>query len=270
MINALWLLVIVPACLYAAIALYLYLRQHRLVYRPEQTLIAMPSSVALAHEELELYAADGVKLHAWFVPSAHASNVVLFLHGNSGNMSHVIDTIKTLHDFQFSVLLVDYRGYGQSGGSPSEQGTYADAEAAWLYLTQTRAIPANEIVIFGRSLGGAIASWLAARHPPRALIIESSFTSMLDLAGAMYPWLPVRWLSKIRYNSKDNLRDIQCPVLVVHSKDDEMIPFEHGQTLFHAVRGPKHLLEICGDHKNGYKQTGPSYAKGLGEFLAKI
>lgn len=270
MTNPLWLLVATLLSGYVVVALYLCMRQRKLIYHPEQTLIATPRSVELAYEEIHLSSADGVTLHAWFIPNSAPNKVVLFLHGNSGNMSHVIDTVQIVHSFQCSVLLIDYRGYGQSGGVPSEQGTYLDAEAAWLYLTQTRAIPANNIVVFGRSLGGAIATWLVARHSPRALIIESSFTSMLDLAGGMYPWLPVRWLSRIRYNSKDNLKSIGCPVLIVHSKDDEMIPFKHGQQLHDAVRGPKDFLEISGDHKNGHRLSGPTYAQGLGKFLEKI
>lgn len=228
------------------------------------------SSVGLAYEDVEFTTEDGISLHGWFVPAAQARGVVLFFHGNSDNISYVIDTLSTLHAIQFSVLVFDYRGYGRSSGSPSEQGTYADAQAAWRYLTQTRSIAPNDIIFFGRSLGGAIASWLAAQHPPRALIIESSFTSMLDLAGAMYPWLPIHWLSRVRYNSQAHLKNIHCPVLIIHSKQDELIPYKHALTLHRAIRGQAHFLEIRGGHKKGYSETGPSYTKGISEFLLNL
>src|SRR5665647_1586575 len=129
----------------------------------------------------------------------------------------------------YSTLIFDYRGYGNSGGAPTEQGTYQDAEAAWRYLTGPRHIPSCRIVVFGESLGGSVAAWLAARQKPAALVIASGFTSVPDLGQQLYPFLPVRWVARIRYDTRENLRTVEAPVLIAHSPEDDIIPFEHGR-----------------------------------------
>ncbi len=143
-----------------------------------------------------------------------------------------------------------------------------DAEAVWNHLTQERDFAAQDIIVFGRSLGAAIAAELAARHPPGALILESGFISVPDLASDLYPWLPVRWLARFSYNTRAYLGAVSSPVLVAHSRDDEIIPFKHGRQLFTAAGEPKQFLEMRGGHNDGVLRTGSDYVDGLKRFLA--
>ena len=194
--------------------------------------------------------------------------MVLFCHGNAGNMSHRLESIRVFHRLGLSTLIFDYRGYGQSEGKPTEQGTYLDAEAAWRYLVQRQEVDPAEVFVFGRSLGGAIAAWLARGHTPKALIMESTFTSVPDIAAHLYPYLPVRLLSRFHYNAVDYVRQVNCPVLIVHSRDDEMIPFSHGRRLFETANEPKEFLEIRGSHNEGFMTSADRYEEGLASFLS--
>ena len=169
------------------------------------------------------------------------------------------------------MLIVLYRGYGQSTGSPSEAGTYADAAAAWNWLVHQRSIDPARIVLFGRSLGGAVAAWLAqekaASTPPAALIVESSFTSGVDMARRLYPIFPARLLTRLRYPVLDYVAAVRSPVLVVHSRDDEIIPFRMGRSLYEAAQPPRAFLELRGDHNAGFWISRETYQQGLGSFL---
>ena len=170
----------------------------------------------------------------------------------------------------YNTLLVDYRGYGESSGEPSETGTYRDATASWSWLTVTRGVKASDVVIFGESLGGGIATWLAAREKPRALILASAFTSIPDLGAEIYPWLPVRWLSRIHYNNFANLERINVPVLIAHSRDDEIIPYAHGKRLYAIAKQPKVFLDLDGGHNEGFVFAREDWAKAVQAFLAKL
>ena len=185
----------------------------------------------------------------------------------AGNISHRLDSLQMFHSLGYSTLIFDYRGYGNSGGTPSEQGTYRDAEAAWRYLTEQRHTPSCRIVLFGESLGGAVGAWLAARQKPAALVIASGFTSVPDLAQHFYPFMPVRWLAHLRYDTRENLRAVAAPVLIAHSQEDEIIPFEHGQALYAAANPPKRFLELAGGHNDGFIFMRESWIKTLGDFL---
>jgi len=195
--------------------------------------------------------------------------VILFCHGNAGNISHRLESIQVFHRLGLSTFIFDFRGYGQSEGRPTEQGTYLDAEAAWHYLVRERQMSPTEIIIFGRSLGGSIAAWLAQDHTPKALIIESTFTSVRDIAAELYPYLPVRWLCRFNYNAMDYLHQLNCPVLIVHSRDDEMISFSHGRRLFETANEPKEFLEIMGTHNEGFMTSAKRYEDGLDSFISK-
>jgi len=263
-----WLrpLLVLPAA-YLTLCLMLLLLQSRLVFFPTRAIDATPDRAGLAYEDVWLQTEDGLRLHAWWVPAEPARGTVLFFHGNAGNISHRLPSLQTFHRLGFNTLIFDYRGYGQSEGRPSERGTYLDAEAAWRHLVQDRGIGPDRVVLFGRSLGGAVAAGLAERHTPAALILESTFTSVPALAAEMYPFLPVRWLARIRYDTLDRLSRIDAPVLVVHSRGDDLIPFRHGQQLWEAARGPKEFLEISGSHNDGFWTSGTRYEQGVGGFL---
>jgi hypothetical protein len=149
-------------------------------------------------------------------------------------------------------------------------GIYRDADAAWRYLIDDRGIVASDIVIFGRSLGGSVASRLASEHQPLALIVESSFTSIPDIAEEIYPWLPVRWLSRLSHATRDHVRNVRCPILIIHSRDDEIVPFHHGEAIFASANEPRTLLTIRGGHNDAYLRDGRAYVEGLRTFLAGL
>jgi fermentation-respiration switch protein FrsA (DUF1100 family) len=255
---------------YAAVSFFVWLMQDRFLYFPTRDHAGTPDTVGLPYEEIWLIAEDGVRLHAWFIPAPHARATMLFLHGNGGNISHRLARIGLLHRLGVDVFVVDYRGYGKSEGRAGEEGTYRDARAARQYLVEERSIPAASIVLYGESLGAAVAVRLAVEYPPKALIVDSGFTSVADLGAEIYPWLPIRWMARNRYPSRDTIARVTAPILVIHSREDEIIPFHHGQRLFTAAREPKRLLEIHGGHNDGFLVSGAQYIKGIDVFLRSL
>ena len=259
--------------IYVVLALMLYLFQGKMVFLsnlPGRALIASPGDVGLDYEDVALTTRDNERLHGWYVPAADPKGVLLFFHGNAGNISHRLDSIKIFHELALDILIIDYRGYGQSTGKTSEQGTYLDAQAAWDYLINTRGIPANRIIVFGRSLGGAIGAWLGVQNTPAAVVIESSFSSGEDMARRLYPFLPVRLITRLQYPVVDYASRLNCPVLVVHSRYDEIIPFTMGQAIYAAVKQHKKFLELRGDHNNGFLISQGEYVAGLKDFTRAI
>jgi len=260
------------ATAYGLLLLLVFLFQSQLIYLPNvgRELAATPRDAGLDYEEVQLRTADNVALNGWWVAARDARGAVLILHGNAGNISHRIGYLTMFNRLHYATLLIDYRGYGKSGGSPSEEGTYRDAEAAWLHLVETRKVNARDIVIVGESLGGAVATWLAARYPPRALIIASAGTSGPDLGAQIYPWLPVRLLARIRYDNLHRIAKIAAPVLVAHSRDDEIVPFAHGEALFAAAREPKQFLAMRGGHNDALLFARDEWAAAVAAFLAQV
>lgn len=268
--STVWKFLILAACLYAGITALVYFRQSSLIYFPNiagRNLDASPQQIGLAFEDVELLTEDKVRLHGWFIPSDNARGTLLFFHGNAGNISHRLDSIAIFNRMNLDVFIFDYRGYGQSQGRVSETGTYLDAEAAWFYLVETRAIDADEIIVFGRSLGASIAAWLASRHRPAALILESSFSSVPSMAQRLYPFLPVKWLSNFSYDTRQYVSRIECPLLVAHSKHDEIISYAEGRLVFDAAPADKQFLDMRGGHNDGFIATGKAYSDGLSHFI---
>lgn len=264
--------VLIPvAVVYACVLGLVFVFQSRLVYYPQigRAVTVTPQAYGLAFESVELATEDGEKLHAWWVPAAGARGTVLMFHGNAGNISHRLDYLLMFSRLGYSTLIMDYRGYGNSTGSPTEEGTYRDALAAWRYLTEKRGVRPADIVVFGESLGGAVASWLAARHRPRALVLASTFTSVTDLGAQVYWLLPVRLLSRFRYDNFANLKAIRSPVLIAHSRDDDIVPFAHGQKLFDAASEPKQFLETRGGHNEGLIFVHEEWVRTLADFLGR-
>jgi fermentation-respiration switch protein FrsA (DUF1100 family) len=261
---------------YLALGVILYLFQGSLVFLanlPGRALDGTPADIGLPYEDARIDTPDGERLHGWYVPAAEARGVLLFFHGNAGNISHRLESIAIFNGLGLDVLIVDYRGYGQSTGKPSEQGTYQDARAAWDYLVDRRGVAPGRIVVFGRSLGGAVGAWLAAHLPeaatPAAVIIESSFTSGADMARRLYPIYPARLLTRLKYPVADFVAHLRSPVLVVHSRDDEIIPFAMGRAVYDAAPAPKSFLELRGDHNAGFWISRSVYAPGLDRFLTE-
>lgn len=268
--NSIVSAVILVAGIYGLLCLILFVMQSRLLYYPtvpSRGLTAEPSDIGLDYESVIISTSDNIKIHGWFVPARPERATLLFLHGNAGNISHRLDSLRIFNHLGFSTFIIDYRGYGQSQGKISEQGTYRDAEAAWNYLTQARRIPRQQIIVFGRSLGGAIAAHVAGRFIPGILILESSFTSVPDMAARLYPLVPARLLSRFQYDARKMLESVTSPVLIIHSPDDDIIPFENGQLLFESARTPKEMLKIRGDHNSGFLVSGSLYTEGISSFI---
>jgi fermentation-respiration switch protein FrsA (DUF1100 family) len=270
--NVVLKLILVIAACYGLLVVVVYFMQGSMLYLPNvpgRTLTMTPASMGMDYEDVSIQTTDGVTLHGWFI-AGRSSRVLLFFHGNAGNISHRLDSIRQFQELGLSVLIIDYRGYGQSEGRATEKGVYRDADAAWRYLSEDRAILAGDIIIFGRSLGASVASRLAAQHQPLALIVESSFTSVPDIAQDLYPWLPARWLSRLSHATRDYIKEVRCPVLVVHSRDDEIIPFHHGEAIFASANEPRTLLAIRGTHNDGFILDEDAYVGGLRKFLAGL
>ena len=254
---------------YVGVAAALLFGQSRIIYHPTREIVATPASAGLAYEDVSLRTNDGLRLAAWYVPATDARGTILFCHGNARNISDRLSSIAVFHRLGYSVLIFDYRGYGRSEGRPTEEGTYRDADAAWDHLVRERGASPRTIVVFGRSLGGAVAAHLADTRPVRALILESTFTTAPDLAADLFPWLPARALTTFDYATLYRVDRIRCPKLIVHSPDDDLIPFEHGRHLFAAAAEPKRFLEITGPHCDGFLRSGTRYTSGLADFLAR-
>ena len=264
-------LIVTLVVAYLAIVFLVFAAQAQLIYFPktESELAVTPERVGLAFESVEITTSDDETIHGWFVPVPDAQGTVLFFHGNAGNISHRMDYMPMFQRLGYNLFIFDYRGYGQSSGSPSEAGTYLDAQAAWHYLTEVKGIAPSQIVLYGESLGGPIAAWLAAREKPASLILASSFTSAPDLAETIYPYLPVRLIARFSYNTLESLASNTAPLLVMHSPQDEIVPFEHGQRLFQAASEPKQFLTLEGGHNTGFVFTREEWVTALGAFLDK-
>jgi fermentation-respiration switch protein FrsA (DUF1100 family) len=262
--------IIGAGAIYIALVIILTIFQSKLVFHPIRSLEASPAAIALAYETVSLSTTDGETLVGWYVGSDKSDKVILFCHGNAGNISHRLDSIRIFHELGLSVFIFDYRGYGQSTGKPSERGTYLDAEAAWDYLTRERGIDPSRIILFGRSLGASVAAWLARDRPAGGLIMESAMTSLTDIGAKIYPFLPVRLMSRFRYPTIEYIRQVRCPVLVIHSPDDELMPFGHGERLFAAANEPKRFLRISGGHNEGFLQSSSVYTDGLKKYISSL
>ncbi len=253
---------------YALLAAALYVFQDRLLYFPTRELETTPEAIGLAFEDVHFQASDGTRLHGWYIPAPRARATLLFCHGNAGNISHRLDSIRIFHGLGLSVFIFDYRGYGKSSGRPSEPGTALDALAAWKWLAEAGRADSSRLVIFGRSLGAAVAANLARSRAAAAVILESSFTSFPDIGAELYPWLPVRLIAKYRYAAIEHAAALTVPVLIVHSPEDERVPFRHGRAIFEACAQPKYFLEIHGGHNEGFLLSGDWYVRGLDSFIS--
>lgn len=263
-------LVLVVVLAYLGLVVLMYQNQNRLVYTPSYTLATTPLSGGLAYEDVWLDTEDGERLHGWYIPSEPANGTVLFFHGNGGNVSHYLDRAGLYHRLGWNTLLFDYRGYGQSSGTPSEAGIYQDAAAAWAELVERRGIPPERIVVAGYSLGGAVAVWTATTYHPRALILESTFTSLPDVGAEHYPLLPVGLILRDHYPTLERMASLRVPVLILHSRDDRLIPFQQGQQLYAAAPEPKTLVELHGGHAEGFAESQAVIEDEIGAFLAGL
>lgn len=267
MMRALAGILAVAGAGYAAFVALLYGTQDRILYPRTRSFVASPADRGWHYEDVHLQTDDGERLHGWWIPAEEERGALLFFHGNAGNISGRLDSIEQFRRLGLSVLIVGYRGYGQSSGAPTEEGLYRDADAAWRHLTEERGYASNQIVVFGRSLGSGPATWLANRCAPSALILESPFTSVPDAAARRFPFVPVRHLARSRFDNESRIARIEMPLLIIHSPQDRVIPFEHGQQLYEEAHDPKAFLEIEGGHNDGFLVSSARYLRGIDRFL---
>jgi len=241
----------------------------KLVYYPTESYDMTPND---PYETVEYLTSDKEKVTGWFFPVPDAKWTILFMHGNAGNISHRLDTVGVWSGLGCQVLLFDYRGYGKSSGKPNEPGTYVDAAAMWTWLTEKKQINAKNIIIHGRSLGGAIAVQLCrdVAEKPAGLILESTFMSIGEMSKELFPFFPVQWALSMKYDSIGKIGDISIPKLIIHSKADEIIPYSHGQSIFEKAKDPKTFLEMSGSHNYGFLSSHDVYRKGLRNFLIDL
>lgn len=260
-----WLLT--ALALYVALCALLWLFQARLIFLPGGgNWDDSPADAGLSFRELRLPVERGETIHAWHVPHPNARATVLFCHGNAGTLRGRIGLVEAMHRLGFASLFFDYRGYGKSDGSPSERNTYADCDAAWRWLTTEGNVPPERIVLWGRSLGGAVAVECASRRRVAALVVESSFSSLVDAAAHHYPWAPVRLLLRHRFDAAARVGSIDAPKLFAIFDDDRVVPPRFGRRLFDAAAEPKTLLALPGDHDSALVYTVDARAR-LDRFL---
>ncbi len=240
--------------------------EKRSLYFPMRKILASPKTAGLPHEEIYFETPDGKRLNAWFIPNDKARFTVIFCHGNAGNISHRIEKISLLYRLGLNIFIFDYRGYGKSQGSPCESGLYKDAIAAYSYLTEGRRILKDNIILYGESIGGAVAIDLAHKAKVRALITEETFTSIKDMAKIAYPFLPY-FIFSSRFNCISKIREVECSKLLIHSIDDEIVPFYLGEKLFNAAKPPKKFLKIRGSHNTAFLDSEKQFTEGIKSFL---
>ena len=248
---------------------YLRYFEYRSLYFPMEEMEYTPADIGLSYSDEYVMTDDGMKLNAWLIPAKDSRFTLLFCHGNGGNISHRIDKIEILNSLGLDVFIFDYRGYGSSTGRPSEKGLYKDVEAVYEYLISEKKISPDRIILYGESLGGAVATHLALQRPVRALITESAFTSTPDMARELYPIFPAFFISS-KFNILAKIKDVSVPKLIMHSKNDEIVPFGHSVKLFNASSGGKTHLVLRGSHNNCYQDSEDIYSSGIQEFLKRL
>jgi fermentation-respiration switch protein FrsA (DUF1100 family) len=252
---------------YWGLGTILYFMQPAFLYSSVREVPYTPDELGLDFENVVFESSDGLRLSGWYIPVKDSRFTVLFCHGNGGNMMHCLDSINIFYNLGLSCFIFDYRGYGSSQGKPTEEGTYLDVQAAYKWLTEQKKIPAKDIILFGRSLGGSIAAKLAGTVEAAALIVESSFTSYVDIGREFYPYMPVQWFARFSYRTIDYIRGVHCPVMIIHSRNDEVVPFEFGLELYEAANEPKEFTEIFGSHNDGFLVSGENYKQAWTKWL---
>ncbi|MBI5149973.1 MAG: alpha/beta hydrolase [Candidatus Omnitrophica bacterium] len=242
--------------------------ENQSVFYPVRGVVATPAALGLPFEDVFLKTRDNVSIHGWLVKSTTARGMLLFLHGNAGNIGDRLGKIQMFHQMGFHVFIIDYRGYGKSQGRPSETGIYLDALAAYDYLRGRPDIASSKIVGYGESLGGAVVVDLAAKRELAALIVDSSFTNAADMAKLVYPFVP-SFLIKTKLDSIGKIRAVTAPKLLLHSREDELVPFALGEKLYQAAADPKEFLEITGGHNTGFDGSQEKMLRGVTDFLRR-
>ncbi len=241
-----------------------------MVFYPLEKIEVTPTEWELDYKQVNLKIETGDVISGWYIPHPEAEKTILFFHGNGGNISHRGDSLYIFHKLKLNVLIIDYPGYGESEGQPSENGLYQSANAAWLYLIKDKKINPEKIIIFGRSLGGVVATDLASRVKAGGLILESTFSSARDFVDVTFPVFSYFMYLRYSFNSLNKIKSVKMPLLSIHSPDDEVIPYKLGQKLFNAAPSEKVFLQIKGGHNDGFMQSIRPYMQTLRIFIQSL
>lgn len=258
---------------YGGIVVWFSAHESDFIYFAEKTLETSPEKYGMVYGTVQVPSTDSVQLVCWIIPSADTSTLwLLYLHGNAGNMAKqgYVEHYAQLHKLGFNILTVDYRGYGESSGRPTEQGLYDDARAGYEYLRSMQHVPGGRIVVYGYSLGSAVAVQLASTVPTAGVIIEGAFTSITDVGAEHYPFIPVRWIAGDRFASKSRIGSVTVPKLFIHARDDNTIPIRFGRALYDAAPEPKTFLEVQGGHENAHNADARLFYGGIQMFLIQV
>ncbi len=274
MTGVLRLLAVAAIC-YFVILLVLRLSESRMLYVPggSRTLLAPPAELDLGVRRVTVTTSDGLRLVSWTMPVTEGPGYwLLICHGNGGNISEAGRPYHYagLRALGLSLFAFDYRGYGESEGAPSEDGLYRDADAAYRYLRDTLGVPPERIVVFGHSLGSAVAVELATRMPAAGLILDGALTSVVDRAQELFPYAPVRWIAASRYPSIERVGQLTLPKLFLHARGDEVIPIAHGRRLYQAAAPPKRFVELEGTHGDAFDADSAAYFGAIGRFVSEL
>ncbi len=242
------------------------------IFFPSREIVLTPKALNLPYTDIHFKAADGTRLNGWFIEKEGAGGTLLWFHGNGGNIGDRVEHLRLFYDFlPLHLFIIDYRGYGQSEGSPSEAGTYQDAEAALAYIQSMGKEYSGKLFYYGQSLGAAIAVELALRTPPDGLILEAPFTSIRGMARAVYPFLPLGFLIQTEYDSLSKIGKVKTPLLILHGEGDEIVPLEQGKALFEAANRPKTFFPLPGvGHNDTFILGGEPYLRALSRFIHEI
>ncbi len=251
----------------AGVVGYVRYLEGRTLYYPTSPLEVTPADSGLPFEDVVFTSSDGIRLHGWFISAPGSARVLLFCHGNAGNISHRIEKAAFFHRLGLHCFIFDYRGYGKSGGTPSEEGLYRDVRAAYAFLASRGFTPRN-VIGYGESLGGAVIIDAASDLAFGALIVESTFSSATDMAHRIYPFIP-SWIFASRFSSDAKIGRVAAPKLIIHSGNDEVVPFELAQKLYRAALPPKEMLRVHGSHNTCFYDSLAAYEQGVSGFLKK-
>lgn len=241
-----------------------------MLFYPYKVIQATPDNWGLSYENIQLKLNENTDITGWYVSHPEAEKTILFFHGNGGNISHRGDTVLLLHKLKLNTLIIDYPGYGTSKGKPTEENLYQSAQVAWDYLVTVKKIKPNNIVIFGRSLGGAVAVDLASKVNAGGLILESTFSSVRDIVNIIFPLLSKTVYLRFSFDSLQKIDKVNYPVLVIHSPDDSVIPYKLGKKLFNKIKVKKTFLQISGDHNEGFMLNILYYMKNVDKFIKSL
>jgi pimeloyl-ACP methyl ester carboxylesterase len=252
---------------YAVYGIRLFLRQNAIVFKASRTFSGDPGSLGLEFDDIFLETARGTLVHGWWIPGQPGSSLVLFFSGSIGNLGSELETFAFLASLGATVMAIDYPGFGKSGGRPSEAGCYRSAEAAWDFVVRVKGVRPQNIILFGRSVGVAVAAWLGARYPCAGLICHSGLTSIPDVAAERYRFVPARWFCYIRFDTLRSIAACRSPALVMHSPSDRVIAVRHSIRIFEKAPSPKRFIPLIGDHYSNEWQATPGLRDALQPML---